>query len=75
MWNGFGGKPDLGETMQECAIRELQVGSMKTTLMQEEACLIATNMLQCGVTMIARPDETLVIAIFRCERWIGDAEE
>ncbi len=28
-WNGFGGKPDHGESMDFCAARELEVGSLE----------------------------------------------
>ncbi|ORX67932.1 7,8-dihydro-8-oxoguanine triphosphatase [Linderina pennispora] len=41
LWNGFGGKPEPGETMDQCAIRELQEeSSLTATAMDRVAVLI-----------------------------------
>ena len=52
--NGFGGKPEEGENMTACAIRELR----------EESCLEASSVDQMGFLVFSFQDKPLVIKVF-----------
>lgn len=67
-WNGFGGKVDEGEMIEEAAIREVK----------EECGLIAKNMRNVGQIDFKfhnNPGEILEVHIYRCEDYEGEPME
>jgi ADP-ribose pyrophosphatase YjhB (NUDIX family) len=66
-WNGFGGKVDAGETIEQAAIRE----------MQEEACVKVKNLAKKGVLDFEFQDnpEILEVHIFHTEEFSGVPNE
>ncbi|ORX35853.1 hypothetical protein BD324DRAFT_651769 [Kockovaella imperatae] len=71
LYNGFGGKPEAGETILECAKRELR----------EESCLVPSDAAfsRVGHFVFGRPKhgnrEIFRIVIFGCTSWTGEPEE
>lgn len=66
-WNGFGGKVDLTETIEEAAKRELQ----------EEAGIIADNLEKVGIVdfEFKGNPEILEVHIFRSDSFLGEPTE
>lgn len=67
-WNGFGGKVDAGETIEEAAKRELF----------EEAGVTANSLEKLGVldfSWQAKPTEILEVNIFKAADFSGDPVE
>lgn len=67
-WNGFGGKVEGGETIEEGARRE----------MLEECGVIITEMEQVGVhefEFASKPGDILEVHAFRVDSWDGEPRE
>ena len=67
-WNGFGGKVDKGETIEEATIRE----------MKEEAGITVSNLKQHGILefrFIQEPNEVLEVHIFGTNTYSGTPSE
>lgn len=67
-WNGFGGKVEAGETIEEAAKRE----------MQEECGIVITEMEQVGIHEFEfekNRGEILEVHVFRVDAWSGESEE
>ncbi len=67
-WNGFGGKVEAGETIEEAAIREIR----------EEAGLEINNLERRGVVdfcFINKPGEVLEVHIFHTSDFAGEPVE
>jgi len=67
-WNGFGGKPEEGESIEDCAHRELQ----------EEVGLTAKNMKKMGAITFnfkEKPEWDQVVHLFLVEDYDGEPEE
>lgn len=67
-WNGFGGKVESGETLEEAAQRE----------MFEECGVRVERMERVGVhefVFEANPDEVMIVSIFRVDDFSGTPEE
>jgi len=67
-WNGFGGKVDQGETVENAAKREIF----------EEAGITANNLEKVGVldfSWQAKPDDILEVNIFKATDFSGDPIE
>lgn len=66
-WNGFGGKVDVGETIEQAAIRE----------MQEESCVTVENLAKRGVLdfEFQGNPEILEVHIFYTENFSGSPNE
>ena len=67
-WNGFGGKVDQGETVENAAKREIF----------EEAGITANNLEKVGVldfSWQAKPDDILKVNIFKATDFSGDPIE
>lgn len=63
VWNGFGGKVEAGETIEEAAIRECQ----------EEACITPTHMNSRGVLTFhyTEPQRIHLVRIFEVTQFSG----
>ena len=67
-WNGFGGKIEAGETIEEAARRE----------MQEECGVLIEQMEKVGVhefEFFDKPGEILEVHVFRVDEWSGEPVE
>ena len=66
-FNGFGGKPDVGETLEQAAIREVK----------EEAGVQVLDLKMAGEARFIDPkgNETCVVYIFRASEFIGEPSE
>ncbi len=67
-WNGFGGKVESSETIEQAAIREVQ----------EEAGITVGAIDKCGVItfeFVNEPDKQLEVHIFRATEFTGDPIE
>ncbi len=66
-WNGFGGKVNDGETIEEAAHRELK----------EEAGITAEDLTKTGVIDFEFENDPVILEvhIFRATRWSGEPEE
>ncbi len=67
-WNGFGGKVEAGETIEEAAKRE----------MQEECGVEIMEMEKVGIhefVFQSRPEEVLEVHVFRVDTWTGEPSE
>jgi 8-oxo-dGTP pyrophosphatase MutT (NUDIX family) len=62
-WNGFGGKPEAGETNLQAAQRELQ----------EECGLEATDLTYVGVVLyvVDGRQRSNVVEVYTCTQWTG----
>ncbi|KAJ2359863.1 hypothetical protein H4S02_010037 [Coemansia sp. RSA 2611] len=66
LWNGFGGKLESGETLDECAHRELQ----------EECGLQARRMEYVGVlTMVCKSGWEITILVYTARELVGSVTE
>ncbi|KAJ1901291.1 hypothetical protein GGI09_000049 [Coemansia sp. S100] len=66
LWNGFGGKPESGETMDECAQRELQ----------EECGIEAKDMRHVGVLLMKSSNSGLKeVFVYTAKEIVGDVIE
>ncbi len=66
-WNGFGGKVELGETIEEAAARELF----------EESNVVASDLLELGTLIFKFVDATpdLEVHVFRVSEFSGELQE
>lgn len=66
-WNGFGGKIELGETIEEAAARELF----------EESNIVASDLLEIGTLIFKFVDATpdLEVHVFRAKKFSGQPQE
>ncbi len=67
-WNGFGGKVEAGETIEEAARRE----------MQEECGVTIKKMKKVGIhefEFVTKPEEVWEVHVFRVDEWSGEPEE
>ena len=66
-WDGYGGKQEVGETIEECAVRE--------TL--EECGVVMTSYEKVGRIVLKFTDKplTLNMHVFRCDAFEGDVVE
>lgn len=67
-WNGFGGKVETGETIEEAAIRE----------MQEECGVLIQKMEKVGIhefEFFDKRGEILEVHVFRVDEWRGEPVE
>lgn len=67
-WNGFGGKVEEGETIEEGAKRETR----------EECGIMITKMEKVGIhefEFSAKPGEILEVHVFRVDAWDGEPRE
>ncbi len=66
-WNGFGGKVEIGETIEEAAMREVS----------EEVGIIVSSIEKIGVLDFTLPNEPLVwqTHIFRAKEFFGNPIE
>lgn len=68
LWNGFGGKVEVGETIEEGAKRE----------MREECGIRIESMEKTGIHEFEfekNRGEILEVHVFRVEKWSGETEE
>ncbi len=66
-WNGFGGKVEAGETIEEAAMREmLEEASISVSQVQEIGRLDFTFEGQ---------DEVLDVRVFEAKKWTGEPQE
>lgn len=65
-WNGFGGKAEIGEEIEEAALRE----------MKEEINIVPKNLQKQGIITFYEADpEPLEVHIFSCTQFEGEPEE
>ena len=66
-WNGFGGKVQEGETIEEAAVRE----------MKEESSVSVTNLTEVGVLLFTfeGDPQVLEVHIFKTDAFGGEPEE
>lgn len=65
-WNGFGGRVEENESIEEAAARELE----------EEAGIVATDPIKHGVLMLTgETDHDIELHIFRATKFVGDPTE
>lgn len=67
-WNGFGGKVEVGESIEKGAIRE----------MREESGMNIREMEKVGIhefEFADKPGEILEVHVFRINEWTGDPTE
>ena len=67
-WNGFGGKLEPGETIEQAAKREIL----------EESGVTVETLEKMGVMIFefeGKPDELLEVHIYRAESWSGEPRE
>lgn len=65
-WNGFGGRVEKNESIEEAAIRELE----------EEAGIVTKKPTKHGVlTLIGETDDIIEMHIFRANNFTGDPNE
>ena len=67
-WNGFGGKVEAGETIEEAARRE----------MQEECGVTIKKIEKVGIhkfEFVTKPEEVWEVHVFRVDEWCGEPEE
>ncbi|KAI9503470.1 NUDIX hydrolase domain-like protein [Coemansia spiralis] len=67
LWNGFGGKPEKNESIEQCARRELE----------EECGLVAKEMTYLGVLYINTTDGVgdIVIYVYTTRKYMGAVAE
>lgn len=67
-WNGFGGKVEERETIEEATIRETR----------EECGVLIQKMEKVGIhefEFFDKPDEILEVHVFRADEWTGEPRE
>ena len=67
-FNGFGGKVEDGETVDQAAARELE----------EECCITATSLKKMGLihfSQVHRPEQTSEVHVYLCSSWSGEPVE
>jgi 8-oxo-dGTP pyrophosphatase MutT (NUDIX family) len=66
-WNGFGGKPELGETIIEAAAREVY----------EECNLVPKDLVEVGLINFSwqNKQQDLEVHVFKCLEFSGEIEE
>lgn len=64
-WNGFGGKPNEGETILETAMREAQ----------EEVEMTPKSLVQFAILDCYHPNSSLQVVVFLTEEWDGTPVE
>lgn len=67
-WNGFGGKVEAGETIEEAAVRETQ----------EECGVLIQKMEHVGIhefEFFDKRGEVLEVSVFRVDEWSGEPVE
>jgi 8-oxo-dGTP pyrophosphatase MutT (NUDIX family) len=68
LWNGYGGKVQEGETIEQAALREIQ----------EEAGIVPDKIAAAGkitITFEHKPGDAIEIHLFRCAPFYGEAAE
>lgn len=67
-WNGVGGKPQIGESIEETAIRETE----------EEIGVRPLNIVKYATLdffFVNKPDWAQKVIVYLCNKWMGDPKE